>query len=110
MRSHIEVEMRGARGERSDKEMLILELLSDSSDRYGLEMVGASGGSLKRGTIYVTLGRMEEKGYVTSTLSDREGAQPPGPPRRVYRATASGLRILAAWQTARASLLRTALG
>ena len=90
--------------------MLILELLSDGGERYGLEMVALSGGTLKRGTIYVTIGRMEDKGYVTSTLSERESAQPPGPPRRVYRATANGLRVLVAWQTARATFVRMAIG
>ena len=31
---------------------------------YGLELVTESEGALKRGTVYVTLGRLEEKGYV----------------------------------------------
>jgi DNA-binding PadR family transcriptional regulator len=30
---------------------------------YGLQLVAASRGRLKRGTVYVTLRRMEEKGY-----------------------------------------------
>jgi DNA-binding PadR family transcriptional regulator len=33
---------------------------------YGLEMVRASSGKLKRGSIYVTLTRMEDKTRVTS--------------------------------------------
>ena len=39
-------------------------------EAYGLELVSASRGRLKRGTVYVTLGRMEEKGYITSRLED----------------------------------------
>jgi PadR family transcriptional regulator len=78
------------------KEALILELLAGGRERYGLELVAASKGRLKRGTVYVTLGRMEEKRFVTSRLEDA----PPdagGLPRRVYEATALGRRVLAAW-------------
>jgi DNA-binding PadR family transcriptional regulator len=67
---------------------------------FGLELVEASGGRLKRGTVYVTLGRMQDKGYVESRLEDRHpGAI--GLPRRLYRATAFGLRVVDAWNTFR---------
>jgi len=46
----------------SPKERLVLELLRHQ-ELYGLQFVAASRGRLKRGTVYVTLGRMEEKGY-----------------------------------------------
>jgi DNA-binding PadR family transcriptional regulator len=61
---------------------------------YGLELVAGSRRRLKRGTVYVTLGRMEEKGYLTSRL---EAGPPPGGglPRRLYRPTALGLRVYA---------------
>ena len=78
------------------KEALILELLVRKGELYGLELVAASKGRLKRGTVYVTLGRMEEKGYVTSRLQDA----PPdagGLPRRLYQVTPLGRRIRAAW-------------
>ena len=52
------------------KEALILELLVQESELYGLQLVAASKGRLKRGTVYVTLGRMEEKGFITSRLED----------------------------------------
>jgi DNA-binding PadR family transcriptional regulator len=80
----------------SAKESLILELLVRDHDLYGLELVAASRRRLKRGTVYVTLGRMEAKGYVTSRLED----PPPeagGLPRRLYRPTALGRRVLTAW-------------
>ena len=50
------------------KERLILDLLLNAPgcELYGLEMVKKSGGALKRGTVYVTLERMADKGYVTS--------------------------------------------
>ena len=78
------------------KEMLILELLSDG-DRYGLELVAASGGALKRGTVYVTLGRMEKKGLIRSRQEDAPETAG-GLPRRLYAPTAVGARALQAWQ------------
>src|SRR5215472_5169581 len=83
----------------SAKETLILELLVREGEMYGLQMVAASRRRLKRGTVYVTLGRMEDKGYVSSRQEDA----PPdagGLPRRLYRATPLGRRVLAAWTNA----------
>ena len=54
----------------SKKEAVILDLLVNQGSMYGLEMIRASD-ELKRGTVYVTLGRMAEKGYVESNLEDR---------------------------------------
>ena len=50
----------------SRKELLVLELLVGNKQLYGLQLVAASKGRLKRGTVYVTLGRMEDKGYIAS--------------------------------------------
>ena len=78
------------------KERLVLELLVTSGPMFGLQLVEASSNRLKRGTVYVTLGRMQEKGYVESDQEPREtGAI--GLPRRIYRATALGERALRAW-------------
>ena len=79
----------------SGKEILILDLLGRSNEMYGLELVAASAGELKRGTVYVTLGRMEQKGLVASRLDD---TPPPfgGLPRRLYTSTAIGREVLAA--------------
>ena len=88
----------------SKKEHLILQLLVDRQEMYGLELVAASKRRLKRGTVYVTLGRMEDKDYITSRLEDA----PPnagGLPRRVYQPTALGRRVLAAWSKAAAHLM-----
>ncbi len=84
----------------SGKELLILELLAQGTERYGLELVERSGGALKRGTVYVTLGRMELKGLVAS----RQDTPPDGaigPPKRLYRPTALGVRALQAVGAAR---------
>jgi PadR family transcriptional regulator, regulatory protein PadR len=78
------------------KEALILQLLVEQKALYGLQLVALSRRRLKRGTVYVTLGRMEEKGYVTSRLE----AGPPeagGLPRRIYEPTPFGRRVLSAW-------------
>jgi PadR family transcriptional regulator PadR len=78
------------------KERLILQMLVSSGPLYGLELVNRSDGALKRGTVYVTLGRMEAKGLVTSEQEDMpKGAI--GLPRRRYRPTGLGERTLRAW-------------
>ena len=88
-------------------ESLILELL-EARERYGLELVEASDGRLKRGSVYVILGRMEKKGFVRS----QQEARVPGTaglPRRVYEATDYGLKVRAAYQLLREALaLKTA--
>ena len=79
-------------------EMLILKMLiANGAEMYGLEMIEQSGKRLKRGTIYVTLGRMEEKGFVESR---KEDARPTarGLPRRLYKPAAQGVRTLQEWE------------
>jgi DNA-binding PadR family transcriptional regulator len=78
------------------KERLILDLLVSEGPMYGLALVERSGGALKRGTVYVTLGRLEAKGLVESA----QEPLPPGAiglPRRIYRPTSLGTRMLRAW-------------
>ena len=53
---------------------------------YGLDIVRRSGGSLRRGTVYVTLSRMEDRGLVEGLRV----AQDHGLPRRAYRVTHEG--------------------
>jgi PadR family transcriptional regulator len=74
---------------------------------YGLELVTESAGALKRGTVYVTLGRMEDKGYVTSRAEEDTPAQG-GLPRRLYRATPYGRELLAMLTSARRLAMRFA--
>jgi len=81
----------------SIREMLILKLLSESGETYGLDMVKQSGGRLKRGTIYVTLDRMEDKGLIESKLEQLKSDKG-GPTRRLYSITGHGARILAVWE------------
>lgn len=80
----------------SHTESLILDLLG-AHERFGLELVERSEGRIKRGSVYVTLGRMELKGFVESRQEER----PPGAiglPRRLYRTTAYGLKVQAAYR------------
>ncbi len=79
----------------SEKEALVLELLIERGPSYGLALVDASEGALKRGTVYVTLGRMEEKGLV-EVLRDPSPEQHSGMARPRYRASPMGARALAA--------------
>ena len=76
----------------SRKEFKILELLIAKGEMFGLEMVEASEGELKRGTIYVTLQRMGDKGYVESREEPRTMPEV-GIPRRKYLATGLGEKI-----------------
>jgi DNA-binding PadR family transcriptional regulator len=85
----------------SRTESLVMDLLR-GRERYGLELVDASAGSLKRGSVYVTLARMEEKGFVDSKQEDL--GKGGGAPRRLYRATPYGRKVHGAF-----SLLREAL-
>jgi hypothetical protein len=86
------------------KERLILDLLVAEGRLFGLQLVALSHGALKRGTVYVTLGRMETKGFVRS----EQEAMPPGAiglPRRMYYPTPLGERVLRAWDLMARELL-----
>ncbi|OFW41016.1 MAG: hypothetical protein A3J29_13500 [Acidobacteria bacterium RIFCSPLOWO2_12_FULL_67_14b] len=89
----------------SATERMIVELLTEHGELFGLQMVEQSGGRLKRGTVYVTLGRMQEKGYLESRQEPLpEGAI--GLPRRLYRPTGYALRVLDAWRHAERSFFK----
>jgi DNA-binding PadR family transcriptional regulator len=83
----------------SDKEFLILGLLIPRGEMFGLELVDASDGELKRGTVYVTLQRMVERGFIESREEERVAPEV-GIPRRMYQATGLGERIYRAQSAA----------
>lgn len=83
----------------SGKELLILDLLIARGELYGLQLVEESGGRLKRGTVYVTLSRMIDKGYVESRTEDIPVGYP-GLPRPLYRPTGLGEQVRKAWAIA----------
>jgi PadR family transcriptional regulator, regulatory protein PadR len=86
------------------KEFIAMKLLVAASpkERYGLEIVELSDGQLKRGTVYVTLNRLEERGYISS----RKEPEQPGiaQPRRLYKVTGLGVKVFQANEQSRASL------
>lgn len=86
----------------SAKEAVVLELLlaTPALQRYGLEMVAESNGKLGRGTIYVTLTRMEDKGYLISRPEEPDRPMS-GIPRRLYKVTGYGQKVYEVWQMAR---------
>jgi DNA-binding PadR family transcriptional regulator len=60
---------------------------------YGFDVIDATG--LPSGTVYPALARLERDGYVRSSWEDEEAArQDKRPPRRYYRLTAAGVRVL----------------
>jgi DNA-binding PadR family transcriptional regulator len=81
----------------SSKETLVLRLLDDSAsargplELYGLDLVAGSAGRLKRGTVYVLLARMQERGLIASRVEDDDGFPIDIPPRRKYWPTEQGL-------------------
>ena len=83
----------------TNTEALVMEILMNktSEEVYGWELMEESGGKLKKGTIYVILNRMEDKGLISSRKEQRrEGAR--GLPRRMYKLTGLGHRTLSVWQ------------
>jgi DNA-binding PadR family transcriptional regulator len=91
----------------SHKESLILQMLVGKRAMYGQQMVDESDGQLGRGTVYVTLGRMQDRKLIESWQEERP-AGAVGLPRRLYKITGEGQRVLQAWEQA-ALLLRGAL-
>lgn len=82
----------------SKNEATILSLLREDRELYGSDMVKKSGGKLKLGTIYITLGQLEEKGLITSR---RELEPQLMAPRRLYMITGTGTSVYNAWASAR---------
>jgi DNA-binding PadR family transcriptional regulator len=82
------------------EEQILRLLIGSIKELYGLEMVKRSEGKLKRGTIYVTLQRMEQKGLVESREED-DTADHIGLRRRLYKPTGLGERVLRAQEIAR---------
>ncbi len=73
-----------------------MRLLVAHGELFGLELVRKSGGALKRGTVYVLLDRMEDKGLVKSRQEEQPSDGYAGIARRLYRLTADGARVLRA--------------
>lgn len=83
----------------SGVEFIIMEMLIGDGEMFGLEMVDKSGGDLKKGTIYVTLGRMLDKDLVESREESRNDNEN-GIARRLYTPTDYGERVFKAQEIA----------
>ena len=79
-------------------ELQVMQLLMDEPrGLYGLQVVDKSkirrGTQISRGSIYVLLGRLEDKGLVD--VDRRKESNYPGMPRPLYKLNAHGQRVLA---------------
>lgn len=83
----------------SKKEEALLQALL-KREGFGLDL--AQRCKISRGTVYVTLSRLEVKGYVVSRQETREGAI--GLPIRIYAITELGKRLLEALKLAQEHL------
>lgn len=79
----------------SVKERAILDALISHGELYGLELVRRAEG-IKRGSVYVMLMRLEEKGLVSSQTPTESEVS--GKPRPRYLITGLGQRALEALQ------------
>jgi DNA-binding PadR family transcriptional regulator len=85
------------------EQIVLLALVRLGSDAYGVtvrtEIEKRTGRNLSIGAIYATLGRLEEKGYVSSQTGEPT-AERGGRAKRHFRVEAEGLRALRASQRA----------
>ena len=82
----------------SKTERLILEqLVNHPPGKYGLEIVNDSGGAVRRGSVYVLLERLEERGLIKCERNENTPKQG-GLPRPIYSATGLGGKVLAAYE------------
>jgi len=79
------------------EQMLLLAALRLGDDAYGValmnELESSVGRRVSRGSVYVTLDRLEEKGWVTSSLSQPRPERG-GRPRRLVKVTPQGVAEL----------------
>lgn len=76
----------------TEREANVLSQLK-TREKYGREIADESGGAISRAAVYVLLGRMRDKMFIEW----REESAPKGesgPPRRIYRLTAYGAKVL----------------
>jgi DNA-binding PadR family transcriptional regulator len=83
------------------EQLVLLAILRVGEGAYAVpireELERQAGVKLSRGTIYVTLDRLERKGYVRSTFADPT-PEPGGKARRCFRIEREGLSALRAAQ------------
>ena len=80
-------------GEFEEFTLLAVRALGDNTYAVPIQQYGekVTGRPISIGSIYAALGRLEEKGFLRSSMSEAI-AQRGGKAKRVYTVTASGLR------------------
>ncbi len=77
--------------------IVMAAVLRLDGEAYGTRIIqeieDATGTRVKSGSLYITLDRLEAKGYVTSRVADPEPGRG-GRPKRYVSLTPAGLRIL----------------
>ena len=83
--------------------MVLLTLVRLGDDAYGVpiskELLSLAGREVALGSVYAALDRLEQKGFVTSTLGDPTPERG-GRAKRYFRVTPAGLRALKMTRTA----------
>lgn len=78
----------------TDAEMAVMKILQDNPrGLYALQVVDQADGAIKRGSIYVLLGRLTLKGFIKMT-KPKEAQNYPGLPRPIYRLSPEGLKVV----------------
>ena len=79
------------------EQMLLLAAMRLEDEAYGVKLMeeldNRVGRNVSRGSVYVTLDRMEDKGWISSELSASRPERG-GRPRRIVRVTPQGLAVL----------------
>lgn len=79
------------------EQMLLLAVMRLRKEAYGVglmqELESRAGRRVSRGSVYVTLDRMEDKGWITSEISASRPERG-GRPRRIVRVTPAGVDAL----------------
>jgi DNA-binding PadR family transcriptional regulator len=89
----------------SGRELEVLRILQTTGRAMiGLDIAKASGGTIDRAAIYVYLGRLEEKGFLTVKRPER--ADHPGMPRPIYKINGLGEKAIAAAEFMKVSASR----
>ena len=89
------------------EQLVLLAVLRAGDEAYGTrilqEIRSAGVRRASRGAVYVTLGRLEEKGLLRGKASGDGASERGGRPRRYLRVTSDGLRAL---RSSRTTLIR----
>jgi len=76
------------------KEVIILRLLKNTTEMYGMEIVSQKPNELRHSSIYVLLTRMLAHGYVTARVETDDEQLQAGPKKRLYKTTKYGSAML----------------